>query len=86
MHGVILLLPQDLAFSCAEFPEIPVGLFLLPVGVPLSGHTAIWCISLSFSSVPEMAFLVVVVSEAVQVMDYVKNAVVQQVVSLSYCS
>lgn len=48
MHGVILPLVQDLAFSFAEIHEIPVGPFLVPVGVPLSGHTAIWCISLSF--------------------------------------
>lgn len=65
MRGVILPLLQDLAFPCAEFPEIAVGPFLLPVGVPLSGHTAIWCISLSISSVPEMAFLLMVVSASI---------------------
>lgn len=65
MRGVILPLLQDLAFPCAEFPEIAVGPFLLPVGVPLSGHTAIWCISLSISSVPEMAFLLMVVSGSI---------------------
>lgn len=48
MHGVILPLVQDLAFPYAEIHEIPVGPFLLPVGVPLSDHAAIWCISLSF--------------------------------------
>lgn len=66
MHGVILPLVQDLAFSFAEIHKIPVGPFLLPVGVALSGHTAIWCISLLFqsctSSVPEMPLLIVVVS------------------------
>lgn len=48
MHGAILPLVQDFAFPFAEICEIPVDPFLLPVGVPLSGPTAIWCFSLSF--------------------------------------
>lgn len=36
-----------LGFSFAEIRGIPDVPFLQPGGVPLSGHTAIWCVSLS---------------------------------------
>jgi len=44
----VIPLVQDLAFLFPEVCEIPVGPFLPPVGVPLSGHSPVWSMSLSF--------------------------------------
>ncbi|KAJ7407177.1 glycoprotein xg [Willisornis vidua] len=38
---------QDIVLPLDEPPDVPIGPFFQPVGVPLVGSTTLWCISLS---------------------------------------
>ncbi|KAK4830703.1 hypothetical protein QYF61_012872 [Mycteria americana] len=43
--GVVPAQVQDFVLLLVELHEVPVGLFLLPVEVPLDGSMTFWCIS-----------------------------------------